>query len=163
MFYYGIYLLFGCISITNHLKLKDKSKKFFQLWLPMIILILISGLRAQTVGADTTNYGMLYLNREWNDVFSDFNIVYNIYCMIIKTVSGANLIVFNFVNAFVILIPVFYFFEKYSEDYLLSVYIFLGMGFFFNSMNQHREYIAISILILMFDKMVEEHYLDCWQ
>lgn len=154
MIYYSMYILFGILSFSSYIKMGKKTRNILQLYVPMVMFILLAGLRAETVGTDTANYARLFQNITWNDVIGNTNFVYELYSFLIKQIFHSN-IVFNILNAVIINYSIMKFIEKYSTDYMISYWVILGTGVFFNSMNQCREYMAIAFLLWATDSILE--------
>ena len=56
-------------------------------------------------------------------------------------------VIFHLITAFIIYYSLGVFIKTFSRNYTLSYVIFFGMGHFFNSMNQHRQYLAFAVCL----------------
>lgn len=74
------------------------------------------------------------------------------------TMISSNYQMLFIITSFIILIPIFYIMSKKSKCMELSILIFFLGGFFFQSMNILRQYIAIACLLLGYNFIVEKKY-----
>lgn len=137
--------------------------KFF-VFLDIILMVVIMGLRADTVGTDTTIYLDFYKTFARHVFFENImifnyqNLEYG-YVMF-NTIIGKffNEQTFLFIVAIVIYIPVFVFIIKKSRNAVLSLFIFVCFGFFNQSFNISRQWIAIGILMISYHYVIEKKF-----
>ena len=68
-------------------------------------------------------------------------------------------IIFLFIaTSAIIIFAIYFLIYKNSKNPMLSIFIFFAGGFFFQSLNIVREYIAIAILILSYKYLLEDRY-----
>lgn len=75
------------------------------------------------------------------------------------TMISSNYQILFIITTFIILIPIFYVMTKKSKCMELSILIFFLGGFFFQSMNILRQYIAIACLLLGYNFIIEKKYI----
>ena len=129
-------------------KLISISRGFF----PCIVLCFFAGARALSVGKDNKAYSIIFLKMTYDKVklFQRGSIgIYNLWSFVIRHFTD-NVYIFNFCCAVFIYLSLYFFIHEYSEDELLSVMLFFGLGMFYNSMNQTRQAMAFSLLLWAF-------------
>lgn len=155
MIYYVLYILIIFFGLSKYIKLNVKTKEKIMIWGPAVLLTIVAGLRSSYVGTDTANYERIFLNMTWREVLDSGSIIYNLYCFVLKSIFP-NTTIFNLINAALINFSVAYFIKKYAQSASCSWLCYLGMGFFFDSMNQCREFISIAITLWVFDAVIEK-------
>lgn len=118
-----------------------------------LLFILFTGLRAATVGNDTPTYLSLFKSVSIFDA-SNFLKRYEIgFIYFIKVLSkiSTNPQILLFVSGVVIWLCVVYFFNRNSDNPLMSFFILLGYGFVAFFMSGIRESIAIAICLIAFE------------
>ena len=97
-----------------------------------------------------------YLATEDEKGFAVFNIL-------VKMFFGNNTTAYRFLIALVHTIPVVLVLRRYSENYLLSIYVFLALGFHQAwMMNGLRQFMAVCIIFAATPWIVERKYLRCF-
>lgn len=159
MTYYIGYIIIIAIQgiyIDCFLKYKEQLKKKIFLILSCIELIILTGLRADTVGADTYVYVSaldFYSFFELKELIEVGNFYPNRfefgYLWITKICSFFNLhhTIFLTIIAMLIYIPTFKFFYNYSSFPFLSIAIYFGFGLFSYSLGIFRQFIALSTML----------------
>ena len=158
---YNKKISFSYINKKNALSI-DLSRIF--VFLDIILMIVIMGLRANTVGTDTIIYLDFYKTFAKHSFFENItifnyqNLEYG-YVMF-NTIVGHffNEQIFLFIVAIVIYIPIFIFIKKKSKSAVLSLFIFLCFGFFNQSFNISRQWIAIGILMISYHYVIEKKF-----
>lgn len=149
----GIYII--CILsiaiISFVLKLTKISKQKLNtivIWLSFIEMLLIASLRNVTVGTDTINYKDTFItisHLPWKDIFSvHLEPGFVVYCKTLGLFTTNPIILFAVSETF-ILLSYCLFIKNYSKDITLSILLFIGMTFFFHSMNILRQMMAMAI------------------
>lgn len=140
-------------SLLTLIKSKYNRGFYYLLW---IIMLLIAGLR-YNVGTDYKNYERSFLNFEfW---FSDTAFIW-----ITKVIKylGFSVQGYFFVIALLIQVLIFKSLKKYTTDFrtfLLSVFFFITLYYFNNSMNTLRQFIAIGIFLLNIENIINRKFL----
>lgn len=141
---------------------EDKDKKRF-LYLAIGLMVLIMGLRAQTMGVDLRGYLASFetLNEySWKEIlglesYLNYERGYIIFNKLVGSI-WCNRQFFLFVCAAISIIPVGIVIYKCSPDPLLSIIIYIGLPVFLLNYSGLRQAIAIGILILSFEFMTEK-------
>lgn len=153
----GIYIYILVSIIIGHILIKKFKPESFEL--PYIIfislqLIIISSLRNISVGQDTSVYVERFniiSNYTWKDIFSlreivDFEIGY------ITLNKALSLFIFNdqvflSIISLILISSISIYIYQRSDLIWMSLFLFVTLGFFGESMNLFRQMIAISILL----------------
>lgn len=152
----GIYIILLCVIISSSLimfsqnKGKEKTKNYF-LTITFISIFLLYSLRASSVGRDVPGYEKAYMvaaTKAWDD----YSYVYfeNGYIFLMKICNYIGMSFQQFlttVNVF-ILLPIFFFFKKYSNHVYLSVMTYVCYMFFEFNLTGIRQAIATSIVLI---------------
>ena len=133
-------------------------------FLDIVLMILIMGFRAKTVGTDTNIYLDLYNTFARHSFFENIsifnyqNLEYG-YVMF-NTIAGhfLNQHFFLLIVAIVIYTPILIFIIKKSKSPILSLFIFLCFGFFNQSFNISRQWIAIGILMISYNYVIKKKF-----
>lgn len=150
---YGVLILSNlfvaaCLSYKN----KKNMKKVY-LGISFFLMFFLMAFRSDNIGRDTISYLNLFKNIQSNLVNLSTDIYYE------KGFLLFNIIVANFfsndqwiliISSFIILFCIFKFIYKESKIPWLSVYLFITLMFFYNSMNIMRQYLAIACILNSF-------------
>lgn len=124
--------------------------------------ILLSGLRAYSVGADTYAYKIHHfdktLNTPWTAVFNNFieycrgvegikDPAYMLFEKICQVFIGENYTLFLFIIAIVFTVPMTVWVYKYSDNVCLSFMIYSALFYSFFAITGHRQTIASALVI----------------
>lgn len=131
-----------------------------------IQLFLLSSLRSFTVGIDTYNYIIRFPivdYTSWENLPSlteqlDFELGFIYLNKIISLFSGDPRFYLSVLNAF-ILTSLGVFIYKNSENICLSYFIFISLGYWGNSLNALRQFVAIAILLTSIKYIVDKKFL----
>ena len=120
--------------------------------LAFTILFLFMGLRATTVGTDTSNYVNLYVYAGQQSLASSFQVIesaplYNLYSWVLYQITHEDQAIL-ILNSMFICIGYGVFFYRFSENRLLSIVIFIGSYAYFGCMNAMRQNVATAFLLL---------------
>lgn len=124
---------------------------------------LISGLRSEFVGADLPVYLDFYnIIKEtyFSEIISqkqEFETGYAIFNKIISYFGAERYLIT--VISFIIIFSITRFIYRFSEIPWLSFFSFVCFGYFFQSMNVLRQYIALSIILYSFEYLVKNKIL----
>lgn len=141
----------------------DENKKRVYLTASiMFILGFIGAIRGETVGTDLVNYvpryysiagtdwgNLIYFKESWG-----FEWGFVIFCKLLSLLFPSNIQPFLIVTSTITIYGFYKFIAKFSKIPELSIFIFITYGYWSNSFNTVRQYIAIGLLSWAF---------VCWQ
>ena len=143
-----VYNVLALLSLILRPMLKDKA---LYMGIMCLLLVLVAGGRALTVGSDTVSYALIYDNMKnisWEDAFGEAN----------KIEIGNTLIIFlsrmlyDSPHTFIFLMSFFtiaalmsFIYRTAGEDYHIATFIILTFGFYFYLMNAERQALGIAI------------------
>lgn len=144
------------IGLVNIIKMK-KNKENVYIGIICIQMALIIGMRGIEVGVDTNSYNSIYISSSyvrWNEIFNYY--LEPGYMFINKFISafGGEYRAVLLFNAFVTMFGVYFFIKKCSWNRLLSIFIFVGIGYFNSTMNIMRQYLAVAIILIAYANLV---------
>lgn len=165
---YICYLLLAGMQLFLFCREGKLKRKYFNTKKYLIIccaeLIVLAGIRGYTVGADTETYLMAvdyYSSMSSSELISaklvypfDFEIGYFLLTKLCVFL-GIGKTGFLFVVALIIYIPVFHTIKKHSHMPYVSILTYFAFGLFSFSLGILRQMIAVSILLLGWDFVVE--------
>lgn len=157
-----IILIYCCIKLLR-LNADDKNKLF--LFCAFVLLIFIGGFRSENVGGDLVNYIQWYKDAS--------SISLSDYMLKMERVGGKGYFIFTyFLNkinssstfylfscSLVTLSSVAIFIKRYSNNYLLSILLFICMGYYINTFNNVRSSISYSILLFSFPYIINKKFI----
>lgn len=115
-----------------------------------IQLVLIAGLRDVSVGTDTKTYYAIFDQvQTWSfRILPRFYVEIG-YAVLNKIVGmlGGTYTVLLLINQIIIILGIFKFVYRTSENVLMSVFLFVAMGYFSSTMNVMRQFIALSFVL----------------
>ncbi|MBY3623487.1 EpsG family protein [Acinetobacter sp. CUI P1] len=136
----------------------NQSKKIF-LFISFAQMTLITSLRSQSVGWDTYIYVNQFFvigNSTWGSSgvswFEPGYIFLNRFILLFSD----NYNWLFFFCSLLIFIPIGTFIYKYSQNVLLSVFVYISLDFFYSSMNIVRQWIAIAICLIVYRYIIEK-------
>lgn len=126
-----------------------RTRVIYLTW--FILLTFISGFRGLDVGKDTLGYfvGLSDINDLGIQAFVSYNVepLYTALCLIIGKFTSNGQILLIVCSA-IIVACILKFVDQFSIHPTLSVFLYIGLYFFFMSMNGTRQFIGIGILLL---------------
>lgn len=152
--YYLLIFLIICISILTSMIKSQNAKKIITLVPSTIGIILLQGLRHPTIGTDTQSYITGYrLSRNLNflegDTLFNFEIGFSILMNVLAR-AGISEQQFLFIVSVLIIAPIAVLIGKKSKSYMLSLILYISLGFFLFSFSGIRQAIAFSITFFSF-------------
>lgn len=144
---YWIYLIIAFILPTLLKQIRDRKYKTHYIVIMCIMYIVISGFRAESVGADLLNYHNRYNNAEYilfRSVNASLEFGFNFVLYLFKRLNLGFRAFVIFMSAF-IGITYYRFIHKYSADDALSVIMFFTIGLLSMSLSTLRQMCAICI------------------
>lgn len=129
---------------------------------PVIYLVAFT-----TPRSDTVLYMEIYrnLSTSWSGLLATLNATesgqgFIIFEWVIKNIFGGNANVFRVILALFHSIPVLYVFRKYSDDFIISLYLFVATGCHIGwMMNGLRQFLAVSIIMAATPLMLKKKYI----
>ena len=137
-----------------------KAKNNVFLLIAFFILFFVAATREMTIGNDTPNYLRLFKNCDiykWhylsiNSYYEEGFVVFNILLSYLHISPRLFLAIMAFIFSF----AAYKFIKDNSNNYLMSVLLFINLLFFYQSMTMLRQFLAFSIIILFGFKYVKE-------
>jgi len=120
-----------------------------------IPLILLSGLRWET-GVDHMNYFWMFTNIHYN-LANHAEVGFYLLCQLVWYFTE-DMSVLLFLSALITAAFVFAAIRQNSRCMLLSVFLYMGMGFFFYSMNSIRHFMALAVFLYAYKHLKARHF-----
>ena len=165
-----MYVLLVLIILFFHQQLKSKplalrkKKENTYVFIICAILVLLAAFRSDEVGADTEGYRLQYLNmgsyytfQDLVDRFTYFYLGYYIPCKIFYQLGLPVQVWFGFVEAIYVFSMV-RLINKFSEDKIFSLMVFVTIGLFTFSMAGLKQTFAMALMMFSFLFFVEKKY-----
>lgn len=145
--------LIGILGFFCKNSTKASQAKKIYLSISFVVLLLIMGLRAPTIGTDTYAYSNMFLRIGSANSFaaalktSGINApVYVAFCRLIYMLSPSRQ-AWIFGCSLLILIGIFRFISKSSTNIYLTVILYMSLTFYFQGFNIIRQSIAVALLL----------------
>lgn len=122
---------------------------------PIIILSIFSGLRNYTVGTDTANYTSLYRFSEEFEFNSKVEWGFQIYNYLIYAFAKEYFWLFFF-SSIIVTYCYLRVIKLYSNQYLISIFIFLSYGYYTFHFNGLRQGMAMAICFIALPYIIEK-------
>lgn len=135
-----------------------KKGKIFFTTLFGLFLIIVSSYRDYSVGDDTLNYFWIFINAKnmsYSQIFFEDSTVdfgYLIYNKFLGYFSEDPQIVLIF-NAIIINVPILYYLYKNAKNLYFSLYLYIVLYFYSDSLNIMRQFIVISFFLIAMEKL----------
>lgn len=142
-----MFYLFVVLILIILLAIGDNKHTFL---IGFLFLLILSALRAKTVGTDTEMYVNIFLGRE--AYFRDIEPGYALMMQIIKLISGDQQF-FLFVTTLIIFVPIYFFIKNNSPKKLFSLLLFVLAFNYYFSLSGLRQSIATSFILLALDNL----------
>ena len=129
------------------LEYRSVGRKAF--WIPFVFLVLFGSFRNYTVGTDTEVYVANFIDKIDYDYFKfneNIEIGYQFFEYSLVKITNNYFWLF-FVSSIFVIYPYLKVFRNYSENYFISVFLYITFGFYSFYFNGLRQAIAMSILI----------------
>lgn len=152
------YTLYICIIIFSGLvyTFQRKSRSKFFLIFVGCVLVMLSGIRADYVGTDTYKYHVIFnlinstdssiidLPKQEGGLLDGIEVGYIFFNRLVYFFHG-DFHTLLFIISLITVFGIFTLIYKYSPNYFLSVWIYVGMGYYLLSFNIGRQFLATSI------------------
>lgn len=158
-----IIILWYNISIMPDSIVKDKQEKKFSIII-LTVIVVISALRADSVGADTIGYRGAFNNMPYFQNLSELQeryggyLGYYIPCKFVSLLNLPVQVWFAIVQSFY-LYTVYKFIERYSKDKIFSILVFFTIGLYGFSVAGLKQTVANSWAILAFLAYIDKKYI----
>lgn len=152
-------LILGFIIFWISLEKKSLHRNAF--WVPFFILVLFASLRSYLVGTDTGSYTSDFRNSLDSNYYifrQDLEYGYQLLEYLILKFTHNYFWLF-FVSSVLVVGSYLYIFKKNSENYILSVVIFISFGFYLFYFNGLRQGIAMAIVALATPYLINKQFL----
>ncbi|NQP34740.1 EpsG family protein [Streptococcus suis] len=137
----------------------SRMTKYIFIFFSFIPLLLLLGFRGISVGVDTYRYSNVFyrivtdtLSRSDQDWLGNGFIILG---KIVNFLFGNNFVALNFIVAFFTLFFIYGAILKLSENPSLSLFLFFSFCLFYQSMNQSRQMLSISIIFYSFTYLID--------
>lgn len=158
-----IYILEIVLIIAFGFICKNKPLKFLRI--AFLILTIVMAMRHYKLGTDSSPYAHMFMAIGNVSTFKDALVISTIpsaplYVFVFRWIS----ILFHFEQAYIVFSSLFvnllfyYFIKKNSDNYYVSVLLFIFLSFYFSSFNGTRQYIAVGIAINAFSLWNDNKY-----
>lgn len=166
-----MYFLLVIIIIFFHQKLFSqplqlrKKKENTSVLIICAIIVFLAAFRSDEVGADTEGYRLQYLNmgvytsfQDLVDRFTYYYLGYYIPCKFFSQLGLPVQVWFGFIEA-IYLYSMVRLINKFSEDKIFSLLVFVTIGLFSFSMAGLKQTLAMALIMLSFLLFIEKRYL----
>ena len=128
----------------------SKLRAKIYLWIVFVMLLIVSGFRDFSVGADTKVYVNIFYNIKNLNLMKDrFEIGFLRYVEILHRISE-NPAILLIVSSAICVGTACLFTHRFSKNPILSMMLYILLGSYFSQMNVMRQTIALSILEVSF-------------
>ena len=155
-YYFLFFAVFGVMTIafmmtekSNKDNTRGKNKTY--LIFSGVYFVLLMGLRAEYVGTDTSMYGNIFSIFGQTPMLSEVAVslsgqfLYRLFSKAIFIIFDGSYQWMLVFSAIIVILGVFRFIYYTSENFYLSVFLFILLWFFFESWNASRQYLALAI------------------
>lgn len=134
----------GFLGLLIHPNMSQRRKREF-LFLVFLLLTIISGIRAYSVGADTRNYVNMFNNTDYIGILNTrIEMGFMTYLKILHGISDDPGIML-FTSSIICVGSACLFTYQFSKNCVMSMMLYILMGSYFGQMNTMRQAIALSI------------------
>ena len=159
LFFILLFVIFRCYGIIN-----NRSERSNYIFFFFILLYIVSAFRGNTVGGDLVNYLRNFHELSFTPFAKIFKLYYSNYeigyTFLIKclTLISSNERVYFLITPILSLFGIYYLIKNFSPIPIISVLVYIGLGFYTNSFNNVRQSIAIGIVCLSFPYLVNRRF-----
>lgn len=148
-------------QLLNQTVIRTKPLFALMVFLPILLMTVYGRPRS-----DTYLYLLIYHNLPANFILGFHEAIsakepgFALFQLFVNYLTGGNEFAFRLSMALIHIIPLILIFRRYSEDYLLSTYIFIAGGYHLAwMMNGMRQFMAVTIIFAATPWIVEKRYL----
>ena len=123
-----------------------------------VILLLLASFRHHSMGSDTMSYMLDFLSLNdfsWKD--EEFEKGYSLFKLSVYTFTN-NPNLYLMVNSMAFITSIFIFLHRYSKEALLSIFIFIFLGYYQFSFSGLRQALAIAILLFSYGSIKDRKF-----
>ena len=131
------------------------SRTDFFLVCAAIPMVLLTGLRWET-GIDHMNYFWMFTNIHYN-LANHAEVGFYLLCQLVWYFCEDMSVLF-FLCAVITVTFLMLAIRQNSKNYLISVFLYMGMGFFFYSMNSMRHFMALAIFLYAYKHLKDRNF-----
>ncbi len=157
----NLIMLFVWRIVFEKFKGKEKAVEL-SIKITIFQMIFIAGLRDISVGTDTLTYSYIFDSAGTLDlrglVKYYIETGYMIWNKLIHLLTH-NYQFLLIANITVTLLAVKRYIQKYSKDQFFSLFLFITIGYFMSAMNIMRQFLALSLILFVYDFYIERKYL----
>ena len=136
--------LIGFLGLLIHPNRSKKRKRDY-LVLVYLLLVIVSGIRAYSVGADTRNYVSMFNNTQYIGILNTrIEMGFMTYLKLLHVFSDDPRIML-FTSSAICVGAACLFTYRFSKDAIMSMMLYVLMGSYFAQMNAMRQALALSI------------------
>lgn len=144
----SVFLLFGAFLTPSHQR--------FYLFISFIILFILAAFREVSVGTDTQGYEELFyrlkrgipIRQEIGWQYLNKIVIY----------FGGGFEYVLIVSSLLVLLPVFFVSKNYSDNPMLSIFLYFAFYIYLQSFNITRQTIAVSIVLIAYTFLLKNQY-----
>lgn len=152
-------LLLSFVMFWIFLEKKSLNRNAF--WIPFFVLVLFASIRNYSVGTDTGSYTSDFRNSLDSNYYifrQDLEYGYQLIEYFLLKFTHNYFWLF-FISSLIVVGSYLYVFKKRSEDYLLSVFIFITFGFYLFYFNGLRQGLAMALVALATPYLIDKKFL----
>ena len=141
------------------LEKKSLNRKAF--WIPLLVLVFFASIRSHLVGTDTGAYTSNFRNSLNSDYYyfrEELEYGYQFFEYSLLKITHNYFWLF-FISSLIVVGSYLYIFKKESQDYLLSIFIFITFGFYLFYFNGLRQGLAMAIVALATPYLINKKFL----
>ena len=137
------------VGLLIHPNRSERRKKDY-LFLVFVLLVVVSGIRAYSVGADTRNYVSMFNNTQYIGIINTrIEMGFMTYLKFLHIFSDDPGIML-FASSIICIGAACMFTAKFSKDPIMSMLLYLLMGAYFSQMNAMRQALALALTEVAF-------------
>lgn len=146
------------LFISNYCKKGKENIRLIPIILSFVPLLLVATIRGKSVGTDYLMYNNFFYNSKNLRLFDKgLEFVYVLFCKIFHTFFEEPVIMFMIIY-FIIYYVIYKSALKKNKYYELTIFLFMAFGFYTNTFNVLRQWMAIPLLYLGMHYICEKNY-----
>ena len=155
-----IFMIVIIYFFTNNKRISNE--KLF-LWLSFFTLFVFAAIRSESTGVDLPTYKMYFNSIAIRPLLEQLKIGYFekgfiVYVFLIHRLTGGNFRLLLVITSFISYYGVFKFINNYSKNKLLSIIIYICIGYYISPFSGLRQCIAISVVCMGYKYIVNKNF-----